>query len=519
MIILIGSKIGQSDIQASLGKPEYSYYFLLREFLPALRRIGTVIEAEGAADVDRLYDAYHDQGKPVVFLSFSPPQQTPVELRCPTLCVFAWEFDDLPDQAWDGDPRNDWRHVFERIAAAVPCSEETARAVSRAMGPEFPVRAIPAPVWSRFADLYPQAGWSPRRTPRPFEFTGRVIDSPRLGLSADALVRKPEPPVEIEPEKEPEVLPEPECPPVEPPGPLSWAERRLISRTLWREWWYELTRGPGAKRPEAPAPVVEAPVPVEVPPVLEPEPEPEPETPPDPYPLGAQRLTLEGVVYVSVLNPGDGRKNWIDLITAFCWAFKDVEDATLVVKMTHHDLEYYRIVLLTLLSRLAPFRCRVLVLHGFLEEAEYRALVEASTFYVNASACEGLCLPLMEFLSAGKPVIAPRHTAMLDYLTADLGFIVETCPEPSCWSHDPTGLLRTRRHRLNWQSLMEAYRASYRLARENPRDYRRMSTLAHRHMQAFCSVEQVAARLSDFLETLPQSSTERRAPRLEHSLP
>jgi len=36
MIILISSKISQTDIQASLGKPEYSYFFLMKEF-PELR--------------------------------------------------------------------------------------------------------------------------------------------------------------------------------------------------------------------------------------------------------------------------------------------------------------------------------------------------------------------------------------------------------------------------------------------------------------------------------------------------
>ena len=77
------------------------------------------------------------------------------------------------------------------------------------------------------------------------------------------------------------------------------------------------------------------------------------------------------MVYTTVLNPADSRKNWVELITAFCWAFKERENATLIVKMTHHDLEYYRIVLITLLSRLAPFSCRVIVLHGFLDIQDF----------------------------------------------------------------------------------------------------------------------------------------------------
>ena len=36
MIILVGSKIDQATIQSSLGKPEYSYFFLMRDFIPVL---------------------------------------------------------------------------------------------------------------------------------------------------------------------------------------------------------------------------------------------------------------------------------------------------------------------------------------------------------------------------------------------------------------------------------------------------------------------------------------------------
>src|SRR5690606_13428267 len=114
MIILVCSKISQASIQASLGMPEYSYFFLLKEFLPALERIAQVVVLDSVADVDKLYQHYTDAGEMVLFLSVSPPQQTPVDLLCPTVCLFAWEFDNVPDQPWEGEPRNDWRYVLER---------------------------------------------------------------------------------------------------------------------------------------------------------------------------------------------------------------------------------------------------------------------------------------------------------------------------------------------------------------------------------------------------------------------
>ena len=42
MIILVNSKITCSSIQSSLGKPEYSYYFLLKQFMPALEHFAQV---------------------------------------------------------------------------------------------------------------------------------------------------------------------------------------------------------------------------------------------------------------------------------------------------------------------------------------------------------------------------------------------------------------------------------------------------------------------------------------------
>ncbi|KSF81564.1 glycosyltransferase [Pseudomonas paraeruginosa] len=468
-IILIGSKIGRDSILSSLGKPEYSYFFLLQEFLPALHALGRVIEVASTAEVDRLFDDYSSKGHPVVFLSFSPPHQTPLGLRCPTVPLFAWEFDSLPNVAWEGEPRNDWRYVFERVAGAVVTSREAAQLV-REVSP-LPVLALPAPVWARFADSEPS---ELTLAARAFSFAGQVIDSPLLGLSADGLVRRP--PV-VEAEEAPAEEPTGEQVASPPPRSTRWA----LSCRLAEAWWNEI-RGCYAK------PVVVA----------------EPNVAP---PAPIQHVQVDGVVFTTVLNPADGRKNWVDLITAFCWAFRDVPDATLIVKMTHHDLEYYRIVLITLLSRLAPFACRVLVLHGFLEDPQYRELMAATTFYVNASSGEGLCLPLMEFLCAGRPAIAPRHTAMADYLNDDIALPVACAPEPTCWPHDPTGMLVTHRHRLDWQSLMEAYRQAYAMAKEEPERYRAMLSRARHEMEAFCSVEQVSGALGDFLGRIAGSES------------
>ena len=474
MIILISSKISHEDIESSLGKPEYSYFFLMKEFLPALERVGTVIVVDDAEQIDDLYAQNVALGEQVVFLSFSPPHQTPTELRCPTYCVFAWEFDSIPDKAWGSDPRSDWRYVFSRISGAIALSQEAAKAVTQTMGDGYPVIALPAPLWDRHADLSPPEGLLPVLNMRQLMFVGQVIDSPQLGLSADGLVRQAAPKTSA---------------PLTTPSLSGWPMRRAITRALLNGWWSEAVE-PFLRPPAAAAtgseavarPSSHSDIPTATKPVLQP-----------------LLLKLSGVVYTCVLNPEDGRKNWIDLISAFCWAFKNEGDATLILKMVHSDPESYRINVMTHLSRLSPFKCRVLVVHGYLEADEYRRLIEVSTFYVNSSACEGLCLPLVEYLCSGKPAISPLHTAMLDYVDADMAVLVKSSTEPASFLHDPANLLRTRRYRQSWESLVQAYETSYQIAASEPERYQQMSVAARSRLREFCAVEHVSLKLAAFL--------------------
>lgn len=476
MIIIIGSKIGKQDIKESLGKPEYSYYFLLKEFLPALEAIGTVIVAKDIQEIDQHYTTHHAEGKQVIFLSFAPPHQTPLNLQCPTIPVFAWEFDNTPDEAWNNDPRNDWSYVFARVPAAITLCEEAALAIRKIAPPDFPILVIPAPVWDRFASNHLPGGQPPQRETQQFNFTGELLDSDTLGLSADGLVT-------------------PSLPPRIDPKQLAKSkakERQRVVQALREGWKREISAAIFPKRQSVTPPASTS------------------DTPPEISQKSDKSQThvliLEGIVYATVLNPGDHRKNLIDLISAFCWAFKNEKQATLIVKMTHHDMDTYRAHILTLLSRLAPFQCRVLVVHGFLEDAQYHRLIQLSSFYVNASVCEGLCLPLMEFLSSGKPALAPMHTAMTDYLRNDFAFLLDSSPQPASWPHDPTGKLKARLHRLNWESLMNAYKQSFFTACNDPAKYKTMSQAAFDQMKEYCALQRVNNLLEPFIEAQVQSS-------------
>jgi glycosyltransferase involved in cell wall biosynthesis len=425
MLIIIHSETNKSNIQQNLGRPEYSYYFVLKEFRPVLERLGQVIEISNPDElVDRLYFDCLSRGEDCVFLSFSPPHRTPIHYACPTIPVFAWEFSTIPTESWQGEPRHDWRVVLEACGRAITHSTFTVDAVRDVMGADYPIGAIPAPVWDRFAARGGQTSESPTRVQSvQLNLRGLLIDSRTTDLR--------------------------------PYGPAGLREGT-----------------------------------------------------PDSFAGAAQdcQLRLDGVVYTSVFNPYDGRKNWQDMLSAFCTTFRDTPDATLVLKLTHHDIANALTDMLHHLYKNQSYQCRIVLIHGYLADADYEALVQATSYVVNSSYGEGQCLPLMEFMSCGKPAIAPLNTAMADYIDSDSAFIVNFTEELTAWPHDPRAAYRTMRYMTDWDSLCAAYRASYDVAQNDVERYAKMSAQAVRNLQRFCSQASAEERLRAFFEQRSQSA-------------
>jgi glycosyltransferase involved in cell wall biosynthesis len=420
MLIIIHSETNQRTIAQNLGRSEYSYYFVLKEYRPVLERLGRVVEvSDPQTEVDALYLDCLSRGEDCVFLSFSPPHRTPVHFACPTLAVFAWEFSTIPNEPFAGEPRNDWRTVLRASGAAITHSSYTVNAVREAMGADYPIVAVPAPVWDRFAARGAQLQRQPKARQVRLKIKGLLADSRQLDLRAF--------------------------------GPA------------------HLRAGKGIDF-QAPA--------------------------------REQELLLDGVIYTSVFNPGDGRKNWEDMLSAFCVTFREVEDATLVLKLTHHDAEEALTDILHHLYKNQPYRCRIVLIYGYLADADYERLVQATSYVVNTSYGEGQCLPLMEFMSCGKPAVAPRTTAMIDYLDADNAFLIDSTDELTAWPHDPRKAFRTLRYITNWASLCTAYQASYAVASDDPQRYARMSAHAVTSLQNFCSQATAEQRLKEFLARL-----------------
>lgn len=471
MRILTYCDVENGDIGRRLGTPEYSYYFVLESFHEALAKFAEVRRIHSSGEANAAWVESRARREDCMLLSFAPPNKTLQGVQCPTIPVFAWEYPNLPvttdEESWRDDPRHDWRMVLLNCRAAITLSTHTKRAVRDSLGDAYPIEAVPTPLWEKFGLMRRRGVLAPDRDAVDVCLNTQLVDSRLLGLSAEGLVTD-------HPDDG------------TPVNPLVDAILPAVPAAAQDGWLAILSGRP--KNSE----VVDASSRTGNPPVG---------AGWDIPPLFDVSTRLSGVVYTAVLTPSDGRKNWEDIITAFGWAFRDVEDATLVLKLGGPDRVKHHHQMLMLMSKLSPMKCRIVALHGYLDEADYHQLIGASTYYVNASLCEGLCMPLLEFLCCGVPAIAPDHTSMADYISPDFTFVVDSAPNlPTVWPHGDHQIYKTSRHQINWHSLMLAYRQSYLLAKSDGSAYAAMSENAMAAMQAYCATDRIALQLRQFLE-------------------
>lgn len=423
--IIVQCPFDEQSARSAMGESEYSYYFVMRRFMPLLASRAKVTVIGDAAHLDEACAGVRASGREPMLLMFAPPHRAPKSSPCPLVPVFAWEFDTIPDEPFGTDESQDWASFLRRQVGAITHSQYAVAAVKRSIGAAIPLVSLPAPVWDEHAcgsDL----AWT--GAAREIRFRGILLDSTALGLDREPTFE----PLALEPTE--------------------------------------------------------------------------------------QRLRLSGTVFTSVLNPKDGRKNWREMLSAFVWPLRDDPHATLVLKLVHHDLAKVCEEVLLELRKLAPYRCRIVAVAGFLESDAYRQLVHATAFTVNSSLGEGQCLPLMEFMSAGRPAIAPNHTAMAEYVDDSNAFVVESSAEWTHWPQDPRRRLKCLRQRIDWESLCRGFEGAASLARADLSRYRAMSSRAADALERYCSRATVEPRLDEFLHSLPPTVALGRMPAAPDSL-
>jgi len=122
------------------------------------------------------------------------------------------------------------------------------------------------------------------------------------------------------------------------------------------------------------------------------------------------------------------RKNIGAAIEAFRLAFEGRKDVCLILKIG----SLYRKEIYSYLKHFDFSRVYVFIVEKELSEIEYPKLLQSCTHYFTMSHGEGWDLNCVESGAMKKIVIAPYHTAYLDYLNDDRAWLIKKCiPVPA----------------------------------------------------------------------------------------
>ncbi len=439
-LLLVSSMYTEGDLARRLGRDAYSYRYVYRAFAPLLDRWGSHREISGPSQsVEQIVSDAHRQNQSPVHLSFLPLHLMEPIPGLPNIAVPAWEFPDIPTIDLENDPRHNWARRAEQVDLIITHTQFSRTAFVRA-GVRKPVHVVPVPIRP---DYFQVSDWHPGQRvvldcpcyefpqpstlPRPDKSwtntnTGHLPARPGLR----ELYRKC---VKAMPERF---------------GKALHRSARAVRAGLWSA--RQVFKEQDVRQLYPPRP----------------------------------NLELSGVVYTAILNPFDARKNWQDLLSGFLMALRDRDDATLIVKLVvsaEWEAEALAEMLAFYRGTRLSHRCRLAFVTAYLSEEQLVELTRASTYYVNTSRAEGSCLPLQNFMAAGRPGIAPPHTGMADSIDAQCGFVLDSHPEPAGWPQEVGGGYRTSWHRLVWQSLHDRLRDSYAMAKH---DLHRCETIANR---------------------------------------
>jgi glycosyltransferase involved in cell wall biosynthesis len=478
-LLLVTSMYTEGDLARRLGRDAYSYRYVYRAFAPLLDRWGPNREVSGPPGrLEAAVAAARRDGRLPVHLSFLPLHLMQRVPGVPNIAVPAWEFPDIPAVDLEGDPRHNWARAADAVDAIITHTQFSRAAFVRA-GVRTPVHVVPVPIR---ADYFQVHDCRPGRRV--------VLDCPCYVFP------------------QPDALPRPARPWVN--ANTGHLPGRAGVRGLYKKCVKALPDRLGETLHRS-AKAVRA--------ALRSAHQALTET--DVRRLYPPRPTLElsGVVYTAILNPFDARKNWEDLLSGFLLALRERDDATLVVKLVVSEdweaaaladiLAFYR------RTRLSH-RCKLAFVTAYLSEEQLVELTAASTFYLNASRAEGSCLPLQNFMAAGRPALAPAHTGMADSLDDECGYVLASHPEPAAWPQEADGGYRTTWHRLVWQSLCDQLRASYEDARQGRPNYPALAARARERMRRLVSPSSVwpllAAALDEGVTGYRQRGAARGAP-------
>ncbi len=151
--------------------------------------------------------------------------------------------------------------------------------------------------------------------------------------------------------------------------------------------------------------------------------------------------------------------------------------------------------------RLKQAEAGILLWTGDLAEPDYQRLVGSTAGHVVTSLGEGFCGPAALALALRKPLVAPRHTAFLDYLPEDYPYAYATGPAPVRFVRDP---LRVYDPASLWNvpAPFAIAQALARMTSASLAERARAATEARARLFDWCDAGRVRIRVNEELERL-----------------
>jgi glycosyltransferase involved in cell wall biosynthesis len=451
------------------------YLRVFQALEPVLSRLGSVVRLD-RPESRLAYAAARAraEGFRPIHLVLKPPPLTYFTTEVPTVLLPLWPYPTLPNRPISGDPRQDWTRLCARADLILATCNASARAFRRA-GLRNPVAVVPIPV-----------GPEPR-APGPWT-PGSVATisccHETWGGSQTAFA------------------PLADSPPTSPRGGgRAWRIARSAFRRVY-PWlnpdtvdFIDRTRALARRlrRPRQLASPAGAPVASSMAARKEP-----------------SRLRLDSITYLGFFDPHDPACDIETAASAFVSAFRARPDTTLVIALECTDAAGQALDRLrTICQRLGPHECRIVLVTGIGRNPAREALIGASTYSVMLSRADASGLLVREALAAGRPVLAPRHSALADLVDDDVALVVRSHTEPTCWPNDPEQRLETTWERMDWGHLRERFLESARLVDHHPERYRRLSEACRARMLRDGSDETTLDALRDALARVPDEKPAR----------
>lgn len=177
-----------------------------------------------------------------------------------------------------------------------------------------------------------------------------------------------------------------------------------------------------------------------------------------------QKLTIRdesseaATIFYSCLSGDYLNENWADLISAFCFEFRDNDACCLILSVP--KIGVFAQIVMPYLSRLGVFHCRVLV-YELNQKSSFWDLLEKCDYFLCGSAQPKAYLNNLMALKSGKPIIAMQQNGMQHYVSKKVGFPYLSFKQAQTLSSDNKFGFKPFHYTPDWASLCNSLRLAH----------------------------------------------------------